>query len=298
MPASLGPLAPLARVETGGALRAMPDSLRGRTAFEREWGPVRVLQVQTEPQETPEGTLVNHLVLMNLGPEAACEARVEGCGWNAHRVPHHGVSLFPAGVPHAARAHDARELLLVEVAPAFGDEVLRPSKPGTALRPVFGSADPFATHVLLALAEEARSAAALGGVRAEALAAALVARLACPELPPQAAAGLPSARLRRVLDYVGSHLDAPLTLRKLAELAEMDFFRFVRAFKQSTGVSPHRYVLEARIAHAKELLRDRSLSITEIAFRTGFATPSHFSVTFRRMTDATPRAYRDALPPR
>jgi AraC family transcriptional regulator len=94
---------------------------------------------------------------------------------------------------------------------------------------------------------------------------------------------------------VASHLDGPLTLRRLAELADMDLFRFVRAFKQSTGVSPHRYVLESRIVHAKELLRDRALSITEVAFRTGFATPSHFSVTFRRMTQTTPRGYRQRL---
>jgi AraC family transcriptional regulator len=99
-----------------------------------------------------------------------------------------------------------------------------------------------------------------------------------------------------VLDYVASHLDGPLTLRRLAELTGMDLFRFVRAFKQSTGASPHRYVLEARIAHAKELLRDRTLSITEVALRTGFATPSHFSVTFRRMARTTPRAYREELP--
>jgi len=128
--------------------------------------------------------------------------------------------------------------------------------------------------------------------------AALVAHLASLERrtsQPASVAGLASPKLRRVLDYVAS-LDAPLTLRRLADVAEMDLFRFVRAFKQSTGVLPHRFVLEARISRAKELLGDRSLSITEIALRTGFATPSHFSVTFRRITDAAPRAYRDALP--
>ena len=76
----------------------------------------------------------------------------------------------------------------------------------------------------------------------------------------------------------------------------MDLYRFARAFKQSTGSSPHRYVLEARIARAKELLRNRAMPITEVAMRTGFATPSHFSVTFRRITSVTPRAFRGGPP--
>ena len=106
---------------------------------------------------------------------------------------------------------------------------------------------------------------------------------------------LPSPTLGRVLEFVARHLDKPLSLERLAAVAGMDLFRFARAFKQSTGSSPHRYLLEARITRAKELLRDRTISITEIALRTGFATPSHFSVTFRRITSLAPRAFRDGV---
>lgn len=289
----------LARVE-GGVTRAMPDTLRGRTALERAWDGIRLFQVEAEAQETPEGILLNHLVVMNLGAEATCGSRFEGRGWEAHRVPHHGVSVFPADVPYAMREDSPREFLLLEIAREFADDVLRPPPPGAALRPVIGAEDAFAVHVLLALGEEARGGRPYGEVRARGLGAALVTHLACRDLGearPALVPELPSPKLRRVLDHVACHLDAPLTLRLLAELAGMDLFRFVRAFKQATGLSPHRYVLEARIGRARELLRDRSLSITEIALRTGFATPSHFSVTFRRMTNATPRAFRDALPP-
>jgi AraC family transcriptional regulator len=281
-----------------GALRAMPDTLRGRTLLDRAWDGIRVLRVEAEPQDTPEGTLVNHVVLLNVGADASCDVSVEGGGWEAHHLPHHGVSVFPARVPYAARCAGAQDCLLVEIAPEFADGVLRPSAPEAGLRPIVGARDPFSTHVLLALAEEARSGAPAGGsVRAEGLAAALVANLGCREIEPSRAPfpELTSPRLRRVLDHVAGHLDAPLTLSALAELAQMDLFRFVRAFKQSTGTSPHRYVLEARIACAKELLRDQTISITEVALRTGFATPSHFSVTFRRMTSTTPRAYREAI---
>jgi AraC family transcriptional regulator len=112
---------------------------------------------------------------------------------------------------------------------------------------------------------------------------------------PAAPLSLPSPTLGSVLEYVARHLDTPLSLERLAAVAGMDLFRFARAFKQSTGSSPHRYLLEARINLAKELLRDPSLSITEIAMQTGFATPSHFSVTFRRIAGATPRDFRTGL---
>ena len=72
----------------------------------------------------------------------------------------------------------------------------------------------------------------------------------------------------------------------------MDLYRFARAFKQATGSSPHSYLVEARITRAKELLCKSSVSITEVALRSGFASSSHFSVTFRRVTGLTPREFR------
>jgi hypothetical protein len=64
---------------------------------------------------------------------------------------------------------------------------------------------------------------------------------------------------------------------------------------QTVGLSPHRYVLRARIDRAKALLGDTRRSVSEVAPATGFATPSHFATTFRRVTGATPRAYRGSL---
>jgi AraC family transcriptional regulator len=299
MAAGTEPIPVLSRVEAGGVLRGLsPDALE-RTALSRAWDGIRVVQLRTEPQEVPRGHLLNHVVTLNLGAEASCDTRLDGGAWQSHRTPHHGVGVCPALLPHAARVHHARDYLVVEIAPAFVTAVLEPALAAKELRPVVGAQDPFAKHVLLALAEEARRGDAVAGaIRVESLGTALVAHLLerSFEQRPAHVSALSSPKLRRVLDYVAAHLDAPLTLRRLSELAEMDVFRFVRAFKQSTGVSPHRHVLQARIALAKELLRDRSLSITEVALRTGFATPSHFSVTFRRIANATPRAYRDGLP--
>jgi AraC family transcriptional regulator len=99
-------------------------------------------------------------------------------------------------------------------------------------------------------------------------------------------------RVRLVADFVEAHLDDDLSLGELAGLLGMDVFGFSRAFKASTGCSPHRYVVQARIARAKSLLREGTLSISEVAMRTGFATPSHFATTFRRLTGSTPRGWQ------
>jgi AraC family transcriptional regulator len=52
--------------------------------------------------------------------------------------------------------------------------------------------------------------------------------------------------------------------------------------------------VQVRIDRVKTLLRDRMLSISEVAPQTGFATSSHFSTTFRRMPRTTPRSFRGA----
>jgi AraC family transcriptional regulator len=68
-------------------------------------------------------------------------------------------------------------------------------------------------------------------------------------------------------------------------------------FKQSTGFTPHQYILARRIQHAEVLLKNPKFSIAEIALRVGFATPSHFTYHFHKRTGTTPQAYRKAQCP-
>ncbi len=284
----------LSRLLPGGGVVGLGDETVARASFARNWGGIRATQVHLDGGETPGGALVNNLISLNLGAEAVCEANFEGRGWESYRTPHHGVCVLPANLIHSARSSAGGDFLLVEVAPAFVEQALGAAGEPASLPLVLGSRDSFAEHVLLALADQARRTAPSTAL-AESLGTALVMHFAergvLPEAPP-APVSLPSPTLGSVLEYVARHLDTPLSLERLASVAGMDLYRFARAFKQSTGSSPHRYLLEARINRAKELLRDPSRSITEIALQTGFATPSHFSVTFRRIAGVTPRAFR------
>ena len=111
------------------------------------------------------------------------------------------------------------------------------------------------------------------------------------EIQPQTSSPL-SPRFRRVVEYIEQHLDKDLSLAELAAVVYMSPYHFARLFKCSTGVPPHRFVVQQRIAHACEILATREPSIAHISRMVGFRSPSHFTAVFRRVTGITPKGYR------
>jgi AraC family transcriptional regulator len=104
--------------------------------------------------------------------------------------------------------------------------------------------------------------------------------------------GLPPFVLQSVREYVAAHLASAIRLSRLASLAGLSPFHFARAFKASIGLSPHAYVLHCRITEAKRLLSRTTLSIADIARRTGFSSSGQLSSRFRASTGTTPSAFR------
>ena len=96
-----------------------------------------------------------------------------------------------------------------------------------------------------------------------------------------------------MLEFIDANLRDDIAFSDLAGVLAMSPGHFAHAFKQTTGLPPHRFVLERRIERAKAMLRDTDLPITEIAERVGCATPSHLSVLFHRETGETPRDFRN-----
>lgn len=99
-------------------------------------------------------------------------------------------------------------------------------------------------------------------------------------------------RLLRAKDRMDadSHEDWPV--RRLARVSGVSPAHFARSFKQAFGVPPHRYLLTRRIERATTLLRDTDLSITEIAFQTGWGSLGTFGRIFRDITGEAPGAVR------
>jgi len=107
--------------------------------------------------------------------------------------------------------------------------------------------------------------------------------------------GLGPSRERKVRQYIQEHLDQQLSLDDLAKVALISPNYFISLFQQSTGMTPHKYVLQQRVEYAKELLTYSKLSLIEIAHKCGFPDQSQFTTTFRRHLGVTPGQYKRQL---
>jgi AraC family transcriptional regulator len=104
--------------------------------------------------------------------------------------------------------------------------------------------------------------------------------------------GLTNQQMRRVIDCVQAHIGQDLSLEVLAQQVGFSSYYFARLFYQTTGESPHQFVLRQRIEHAQHLLKETDVPLAHIALESGFANQSHLTQAFKRHLGLTPRGYR------
>ena len=110
----------------------------------------------------------------------------------------------------------------------------------------------------------------------------------------RAKTALPRWRLRRVVEYVDSHLDEPISLSKLGVAAGLSRNYFAAQFRAATGLRPHDFLLQRRIERAQKLIIETSAPLAEIALSVGFRSQAHFSTVFKRLVGWSPYRWRDA----
>jgi AraC family transcriptional regulator len=120
----------------------------------------------------------------------------------------------------------------------------------------------------------------------------LAAHAGTPALIQPALGGLSPVVLRRAIERLRSDVDADVSLAALASDAGLSRFHFCRAFKESTGLSPHAWLRQHRIEQAMNMLRDTNESIISIAAALGYSSQTAFAAAFRKMTGETPRDWR------
>lgn len=103
---------------------------------------------------------------------------------------------------------------------------------------------------------------------------------------------LTDRRLRTFLNYIEEHYAEPLALDELAQSAHVSKSECLRCFKTSLQTTPHRYLVEYRLARAAELLRSTDEPVGAIARGVGFGQQSHFGKCFKAKTGVTPAEYR------
>lgn len=108
--------------------------------------------------------------------------------------------------------------------------------------------------------------------------------------PMRPTGGLAPRALKKVREHIEAHFARKIDQSQLAGIAGLSTSYFSRAFKQTLGMPPHRYVLMRRLGAAAELIRKTSKPLAEVAIEVGFSDQSHFTRTFTRLTGETPGA--------
>lgn len=214
-----------------------------------------------------------------------------------------GVALTGIGQSHAARASDV-EFVSVGISPALVNELV------TEIGLTRISAEILFRHSRTndeAIARIARSIISeidvekLGhGAMLDALVRQLVIHLLRSHLTVRKStrielsrAGPVDRRLRRAIEFMHDNFGRELAVEEIASAAYLSEYHFARLFKQITGVTPHVYLANVRVEHARRLLSETSLSISEIATTVGYQSQSHFTKIFKSITGVTPRLYRE-----
>jgi AraC family transcriptional regulator len=109
--------------------------------------------------------------------------------------------------------------------------------------------------------------------------------------PNEARGGLTVRQLRRVKEFIDAKISNDITISGLAAVAGLSQFHFIRAFKDTVGLSPYQYVLSERIRRARGLLSKRELSIADVALAVGFSDASQLNRVFRKIVGVTPTAF-------
>ena len=148
------------------------------------------------------------------------------------------------------------------------------------------------------LCREARNADSLYELFAEGWAMqslALLARInGSPAVTGRRRGGLAPSSLKRVMEFVQADLAGPFTVEGLAQVAGVSPRHFIRAFQESAGQTPLRFVHTLRVERAKQLLTDPRRTATDVALDCGFSHAQHFSNAFKKATGVTPSDFRKA----
>ena len=250
--------------------------------------------------EVPEMENPTHVLILRTGSSSVIEWRENGRDRRAELLPG-SVSLLPVGLRQAARVCRPRSGIasILQIQPAYFNrsiaQIVKGGKVELARR--MDLRDVQITRLMESLRADIAAGSPGGSLFGESISVALSAYVAqhysTRETKLEAyRGGLSRTHLKQVFEYIDAHLGDNLELETLAKVVGLNLFHFAKAFKQSTGETPHQCVLHKRIERAREFLRDRGLSVLEASARTGFVDQSHFSKVFRRIVGVAPSDYR------
>lgn len=278
------------------------------TSAERGWNGIELLRFKGTVEEIAIPPLPSHVVVASLSRHPVdLLQRLNGKLYES-RCHQGKITIVPAGttVEVEYRERVESDVLNLHLGDAFLREVAQSVEVDSDDLEIMlrvGTPAPQIEQIGLSLMAEIEANGLVGSkLYAESLANALaislirdhssLGRKAVRKAAVEHDGGLSKRALKAAIDYVGDNLKKDLTLAEIAGAVHMSPYHFSRLFKESTGRTPHQYVIERRVRRATELLGSTALPIAEIAFLCGFAHQSHLNRHFKRLLGVNPKALR------
>lgn len=252
-------------------------------------------------EQVPKITCQQHGIgiFTDVPSPAITERQIDG-HFKREEIVQGSCVIIPANVSHYGEWDKESGALCLSIDPTiFTQTVYEVVDPNTIeLLPLFATPDPFIYQIGVALKGALFKHSDRSRLYAETLVNTLILHLlehyttTRPNLRESITGQLPKYKLQQVIDYIYAYLDRDLSLQELSNLVQMSPHYFSTLFKQSTGTTPHQYVIRCRIERAKYLMVQTQLSLAEIATQVGFVDQSHLHRHFKHLVGVTPKTYQ------
>ncbi|KAM3090352.1 helix-turn-helix domain-containing protein [Phormidesmis sp. 146-35] len=268
------------------------------TSLADKWQGVDCAYDYLMPGATPEVSSKQHCVAIftELSSPASVERTLGGC-FRQEQVMQGDMLIVPATVSARSQWNISGGVIFLSFEPSIFAQAMHESfdPDRVELVPHFATPDPLVHQIGLVFKAILENPHAGSRLYAETMANALIVHLLQRYATQQPVLSsnlgkLSNTRLRQVVDYIHDHLDRDLSLVELATVSRLSSHYFSEQFKQSTGFTPHQYVIQCRVKRAKELLLQGELTIAEIARTVGFVDQSHLNRHFKRVLGVTPKS--------
>lgn len=267
------------------------------SSYKAQWNGIRFEFHRQPPAETPEYSLPQHIVtILTQGIkwlEKVTDGKAQSGSFNAGDI-----TITPLGCPRQYRWAQEIEVIHMILEPTLISRVAYESVAPSSveLLPHLIQSDPLVNQIGLALKRQLEGNCFGSSLYAESAAAFLGVHLlqhysARKPVIREYQGGLPQNKLRAAIDYIQAHLADDISLEAMADYLGISRYHFCRMFKQSTGLSPHQYLIQCRVERAKQLLKQGKMGISDVAITCGFTHQSHLHRHFKRLTGVTPRTF-------
>jgi AraC family transcriptional regulator len=260
----------------------------------------RLARWKHEPFHETVYPMSDHVVMTYLGTMQRLERR-SGKEYATGMGRRGSITFIPAGSSSRWDIHGPMDIVQLYLCPDMLDRVAREC-PGPTRPLIESTAQP--DHVMAKMIEMMHQSFGdpthLQGLYRQQLASLIAIHVVkthsgVSKTAAKASGGLSPAILRMTLERLSSENEEDFSLSALADAANLSRYHFCRAFKKSTGLTPHEWLRRRRMEEAMAMLRDSSLQITDVAGVLGYGTLTAFCVAFKRHIGLTPGEWRRAV---